>query len=58
MARQYLAVPATSAGVECLFSKASLAHGDLAQAMKEETLSFALLASHNYAPSMYEAFQM
>ena len=33
MARQYLAVPATSAGVECLFSKASLTHGDLAQAI-------------------------
>ena len=58
MARQYLAVAATSAGVERLFSKASLAHGDLAKAMKEETLSFALFASCNYAPSMYEDFQM
>ena len=37
MARQYLAVPATSASVERLFSKASLAHGDLAKATMEET---------------------
>ena len=58
MARQYLAVPASSAGVERLFSKASFAHGDLAQAMKEEMLGFALFASYNYAPSMNEGFQM
>ena len=35
---QYLAMPATSAGVERLFSKATLVYGDLVQAMKEETM--------------------
>ena len=31
-------MPATSAGVERLFSKATLVYGDLVQAMKEETM--------------------
>ena len=56
MARQYLAVPATSAGVERLFSKATLVYDDLAQAMKEETLGYALFASYNYSPALYEGF--
>ena len=38
MARQYLVCPATSAGVERLFSAAGLTFSDLAQAMKEGTL--------------------
>ena len=36
MARQYLATPATSAGVEWLFSAAGLTFGDLAHAMKRK----------------------
>ena len=45
MARQYdvsRCACATSAGVERLFSKATLVYDDLAQAMKEETLGYAL----------------
>ena len=49
MVRQYLSVLATSAGVERLFSKATLVYDDLAQAMKEETLGYALFASYNYS---------
>ena len=53
MARQYLATPATSAGVERLFSAAGLTFGDLAHAMKEETLGCRLLAAYNYTHALY-----
>ena len=42
MARQYLTVPETSAGMECLFNKAALFYDDLSQAMKEGTLGYVL----------------
>ena len=53
MARQYLATPATSAGVERLLSAAGLTFGDLAHAMKEETLGCRLLAAYNYTHALY-----
>ena len=55
MAQQYLACPATSAGVEHLFSAAGLTFSDLAQAMKEGTLRARLIAGYNYNPHMYVA---
>ena len=55
IARQYLACPATSAGVERLFSAAGLTLSDLAQAMKEGTLGARLMAAYNYKPHMYVA---
>ena len=36
--------------------KATLVYDDLAQAMKEETLGYALFASYNYSPALYEGF--
>ena len=53
MARQYLATRATSPGVERLFSAAGLTFGDLAQAMKEETLGCRLLTAYNYTHALY-----
>ena len=53
MARQYLARPATSAGVERLFSAAGLTFVDLAHAMKEKTLGCSLLATYNYRHALY-----
>ena len=55
MDRQYLACPATSAGVEGLFSAAGLTFSDLAQAMKEGTLGARLMAAYNDKPHMYVA---
>ena len=43
--------PTTSAGVERLSSKATIVHDDLAQAMKDETLGYAVFASYNYSPA-------
>ena len=51
MARQYLAPPATSAGVERLFSQAGRMFDDLSHAMAEGTLQHALFASNNYEMS-------
>ena len=53
MARQYVCVPATSAGVERLFSRASLTYGDLRTCLSEENLSNILFAAYNYDPSLH-----
>ena len=53
MARQDLCVPATSAGVERLFSRASLTYGDLRTCLSEENLSNILFAAYNYDPSLH-----
>ena len=50
MARQYLACPATSAGVERLFRAAGLTFSDPADTMKEGTLG-----AYNVKPHMYVA---
>ena len=42
MVRQFLALPASSAGVERLFSAAGRLHDDLKKAIKEDTLSMQL----------------
>jgi hypothetical protein len=47
MARQFLAIPATSAAVERLFSKAGLNHGDLRKSTHEVTLQHILMAAVN-----------
>jgi len=47
MARQYLGEPATSAGVERLFSKAGRMHSDLAVHMNDSSLEHALFADMN-----------
>ena len=53
MARQYLCVPATSEGVERLFSRAPLTYGDLRTCLSEENLSNILFAAYNYDPSLH-----
>jgi hypothetical protein len=47
MARQYLGVPATSAGVERLFSKCGRAYASLAQSTKDSTLEARMFAGIN-----------
>ena len=47
MARQYLGQPATSAGVERLFSKAGLMHHDLKGSMADGSLEHSLNALAN-----------
>ena len=47
MARQFLACPATSAGVERMFSKAGRNHKDLQKRAKDGTLRLGMLASIN-----------
>ena len=49
MARQYLGCPATSAGVERLFSKAGRAHDSLSQSQTEGTLESKMFAGINIA---------
>ena len=46
-ARQWLGTPATSAGVERLFSRAGRMHGDLKAAMADGTLKHCLFAAQN-----------
>ena len=48
MARQYLAMPATSAGVERLFSKAGRQFDDCSKNKGEEMLQHSLMAATNY----------
>ena len=47
MARQFLAIPATSADVERLFSKAGRAYASFAHAMAEGTLEARMFAGIN-----------
>ena len=47
MARQYLGRPASSAGVERMFSKAGKLHDDLKASQADDSLEHALLASAN-----------
>ena len=48
MVRQFHALPASSAGVERVFSAAGKMHDDLRKAVKDETLEASLLASFNH----------
>eukprot|EP00966_Prymnesium_polylepis_P294950 6811173-Prymnesium_polylepis.1 len=47
MARQYLGRPASSAGVERMFSKAGKLYDDAKKGQNDETLEAALFASAN-----------
>jgi hypothetical protein len=47
MVMQYLAAPASSAGVERVFSAAGKMHGDLRKSAKDETLKHSLFAAYN-----------
>jgi hypothetical protein len=47
MARQFLALPASSAGVERLFSRSGETHGDKRKRLKEETLQSLMYVSKN-----------
>jgi hypothetical protein len=47
MARQYLGMPASSAGVERLFSAAGRMHSDFRKSAKEETLEMQLIVYQN-----------
>ena len=47
MARQFLCPPATTAGVERVFSRAGRMHGDLQKAVKEGTLKHSLKVAVN-----------
>ena len=47
MARQFLGAPASSAGVERVFSAAGNMHGDLRKSMKDQSLKHSLFASFN-----------
>lgn len=48
MARQFLAVPATSAGAERVFSRAGRLHDDFKKSTGEETLEDSLMVSVNH----------
>ena len=47
MAKQYLAAPASTAGVERVFSAAGRMHNDLHKSMKDSTLEHSLFARFN-----------
>ena len=54
MAQQLLTTPATSAGVERLFSAAGLHYSDHASSMHEDSLAHGLLAAWNYTHVLHE----
>ena len=47
MAKQYLAAPASTAGVERVFSAAGKMHSDLRKSMQDSTLEHSLFAAFN-----------
>ena len=47
MVKQYFAAPASSAGVERVFSAAGKMHGDLSKSVKDSTLEHSLFAAFN-----------
>ena len=47
MARQFLGRPASSAGVECMFSKAGKLHSDDKKTQDDSTLEHTLFAAAN-----------
>ena len=47
MVKQYFAAPASSAGVERVFSAAGKMHGDLSKSAKDSTLEHSLFAAFN-----------
>ena len=47
MVKQYFAAPASSAGVERVFSAAGKMHGDLQKSAKDKTLEHSLFAAFN-----------
>ena len=47
MVKQYFAAPASSAGVERVFSAAGKMHGDLSKSAKDETLEASIFAAFN-----------
>ena len=47
MAKQYLAAPASSAGVERIFSAAGKMHSDLRKSMSDDSLKHSLFAAFN-----------
>ena len=47
MVKQYFAAPASSAGVERVFSAAGKMHGDLQKSAKDSTLEHSLFAAFN-----------
>ena len=47
MVKQYFAAPASSAGVERVFSAAGKMHSDLRKAMKDSSLQHSIVAAYN-----------
>ena len=47
MVKQYFAAPASSAGVERVFSAAGKMHSDLRKAMKDSSLHYSIIAAYN-----------
>ena len=47
MGKKYFAAPASSAGVERVFSAAGKMHGDLRKSITDESLKHSLFAAYN-----------